>query len=30
MAAANAKHLMESVEQWRAGRVTERDLDLGE
>lgn len=27
---ANAKHLMESVEQWRAGRVTERDLDLGE
>jgi len=24
---ANAKHLMESVEQWRAGRVTERDLD---
>ena len=27
---ANAKHLMESVEQWRAGRVTERDLALGE
>jgi antitoxin YefM len=27
---ANAKHLMESVEQWRAGRVTERDLDPGE
>ena len=27
---ANAKHLMESVEQWRAGRVTERDLDSGE
>jgi len=27
---ANAKHLMESVEQWRAGRVTERDLDLGD
>jgi antitoxin YefM len=27
---ANAKHLMESVEQWRAGRVTERDLDHGE
>jgi len=26
---ANAKHLMDSVEQWRAGRVTERDLDLG-
>jgi antitoxin YefM len=24
---ANAKHLMESVEQWRAGRVTERGLD---
>ena len=24
---ANAKHLMESVEQWRAGSVTERDLD---
>jgi len=24
---ANAKHLIESVEQWRAGRVTERDLD---
>ena len=24
---ANAKHLMESVDQWRAGRVTERDLD---
>jgi antitoxin YefM len=23
---ANAKHLMESVEQWRAGRATERDL----
>lgn len=22
----NAKHLMESVEQWRAGRATERDL----
>ncbi len=27
---ANAKHLTESVEQWRAGRVTGRDLDLGE
>jgi antitoxin YefM len=27
---ANAKHLMESVEQWRAGRVTERDPDPGE
>jgi antitoxin YefM len=27
---ANAKHLLESVEQWRAGRVTERDLDPGE
>jgi antitoxin YefM len=27
---ANAKHLMESVEQWRAGRVAERDLDPGE
>jgi antitoxin YefM len=27
---ANAKHLMESVEQWRAGRVTERGLDPGE
>jgi antitoxin YefM len=27
---ANAKHLTESVEQWRAGRVTERDLDPGE
>ena len=27
---ANAKHLMESVEQWRTGRVTERDLDPGE
>ena len=27
---ANAKHLIESVEQWRAGLVTERDLDLGE
>lgn len=26
---ANAKHLMESVEQWRAGRVTERDLNPG-
>ncbi|MER7002369.1 type II toxin-antitoxin system prevent-host-death family antitoxin [Dactylosporangium sp. NPDC000555] len=24
---ANAKHLMESVEQWRSGRATERDLD---
>ena len=24
---ANAKHLMESIEQWRAGRVAERDLD---
>jgi antitoxin YefM len=23
---ANAKHLMESIEQWRAGRVTERGL----
>ena len=27
---ANAKHLVESVEQWRAGRVTERDLAPGE
>ncbi|GGM35039.1 type II toxin-antitoxin system Phd/YefM family antitoxin [Dactylosporangium sucinum] len=26
---ANAKHLMESVEQWRSGRATERDLDPG-
>src|SRR5688500_5511833 len=24
---ANAKRLAESVEQWRAGRTTERDLD---
>ena len=24
---ANAKHLMESVEQWRAGRATEREFD---
>ena len=23
---ANAKHLMESVEEWRVGQVTERDL----
>ena len=27
---ANAKHLMESIEQWRAGRTTERELDTGE
>lgn len=25
---ANAKHLAESVEQWRAGRTTERDPDI--
>lgn len=24
---ANAKRLAESIEQWRAGRTTERDLD---
>ncbi|MEV6343123.1 type II toxin-antitoxin system prevent-host-death family antitoxin [Actinoplanes sp. NPDC051851] len=24
---ANAKHLAASIEQWRAGRTTERDLD---
>ncbi|GAA0729498.1 type II toxin-antitoxin system prevent-host-death family antitoxin [Dactylosporangium roseum] len=24
---ANAKHLMASVEQWRSGQATERDLD---
>lgn len=27
---ANAKRLMESIEQWRAGDVTERDLDTNE
>ena len=25
---ANARHLMESVEQWRAGHAAERELDL--
>ncbi|MEV0136883.1 type II toxin-antitoxin system prevent-host-death family antitoxin [Dactylosporangium sp. NPDC050688] len=25
---ANAKHLMESVDQWRSGQASERDLDL--
>jgi antitoxin YefM len=27
---ANAKRLMESVEQWRVGAATERDLDTDE
>jgi len=27
---ANAKRLMESVEQWRAGQTTERELDPDE
>jgi antitoxin YefM len=27
---ANAKHLTESVEEWRAGRAIERDLGLAE
>jgi antitoxin YefM len=27
---ANARRLAESVEQWRAGRTTERDLDTHE
>ncbi|MDQ7903029.1 type II toxin-antitoxin system prevent-host-death family antitoxin [Phytohabitans sp. ZYX-F-186] len=27
---ANARRLMESVEQWRAGRATEREPDAGE
>jgi antitoxin YefM len=27
---ANARRLLESVEQWRAGRVTERDLGTDE
>jgi antitoxin YefM len=27
---ANAKRLIESVEQWRAGGATERDLDTDE
>lgn len=29
-APANARHLMESIEEWRAGRATERDLGLEE
>jgi antitoxin YefM len=27
---ANAKHLMESIAEWRAGRTTERELDPDE
>lgn len=27
---ANARRLMESIEQWRAGRATERELGLDE
>lgn len=27
---ANAKRLMDSVEQWRAGKATERELDSDE
>lgn len=27
---ANARHLAESIEQWRAGRATERDLGVEE
>jgi antitoxin YefM len=27
---ANARRLLESIEQWRTGRVTARDVDLDE